>query len=755
MFATCDWTVGAEVSGVSANQDYPGNVAIKYDLDSDLQSKEAVHLEISSDEGKSFNVPLIEVSGEIGEGLKSSKSKLVFWRGLEDWKGHVSHRMVFRISVVSTDWGDTSGFVKVPGGWFVMGGIQLGKRVLPTSRVYVDPFLMQATEVIFGQWKEVWEWGQENGYPDLAPGHGKGDNHPVVMIDRGDTLKWCNAASEKEGRKPCYRKNGDVYRVGSSDGILCDWEADGFRLPTEAEWERAAKCGKTRLYAWDGPADAHRANYMAWATSAEGAKHSEFWQGEAPHTAPVGSYPPNEWGLYDMVGNVQEKCWDWFSEDFLPDGLRNPTGPENGTLRSLRGGSWSDKEGWGSVVRRYSNQYKEVNNSTGFRIVTRVKGTQVVSSAEVHSKEVFDFDVGFVDGVEIPSPGRDGNVAKLWEFNASGRLLSSPAIGRDGTVYIGSDDRNLYALEPSLGAVKWTYDVGHYIHSAPAASQDGKVFVASLNPVFHALDAASGALVWKVDLGAGTRASPAIARDGTVFIHAGSTFHALANEDGKVLWTFGTGASIRGGAVVCPDGSVVFGCEDFYVYSLDGGTGELNWKFGTGDKVYASPAISQDGHVYIGSHDAHLYCLDSKSGELLWKVHAGSPVESQPVVGTDGTVYVGSNGRSLWAVDGRTGKVKWKVKGRDEVIPSPILCNGGILLYNTEGYLYALDQDGGMLWKAGGDWFGRASPTMGHSRVVYLPCLAGRLLAFQVNSLRVSGQWPLFQGNASNTGRAD
>jgi len=385
-------------------------------------------------------------------------------------------------------------------------------------------------------------------------------------------------------------------------------------------------------------------------------------------------------------------------------------------------------------------------------MVTKVREIKVISSAEVRSKEVFDFDVGFVDAVSVGDPRQGGEVKTLWEFNASGRILSSPAIGRDGTVYIGSDDRNLYALEPTQGAVKWTYDVGHYIRSAPAASQDGKVFVASLNPVFHALDAASGALVWKVDLGAGTRASPAIARDGTVFIHAGSTFHALANEDGKVLWTFGTGASSRGGAVVCPDGSVVFGCEDFYVYSLDGGTGELNWKFGTGDKVYASPAISQDGHVYIGSHDAHLYCLNSKTGKLLWKVRAGA-VESQPVVGMDGTVYFGSNSRSLLAVDGRTGRVKWTAKGRDEVIPSPIVCAGGIILYNTEGYLYALDKDGRMLWKVGGDWFGRASPTMGHSRVVYLPCIEGRLLALQANALRVSGQWPLFQGNAANTGR--
>ena len=236
MFATCDWTVGAEVSGVSANQVYPGNVAIKYDLGSDLQSKKAIHIEISSDGGKSFDVPVIEVFGDIGEGIQKGNGKHIHWHGLGDWKGNVSHQMVFRVSVVSIDWGDSEGFAKISGGWFVMGGVQHGKQLLPTSRVYVDPFLMQETEVTFRQWKEVWEWGEENGYTDLSPGAGKGDRHPVVLMDRGDTLKWCNAASEKEGRKPCYRKNGEVYRVGSPDSILCDWEADGFRLPTEAEW---------------------------------------------------------------------------------------------------------------------------------------------------------------------------------------------------------------------------------------------------------------------------------------------------------------------------------------------------------------------------------------------------------------------------------------------------------------------------------------------------------------------------------------
>ncbi len=240
------------------------------------------------------------------------------------------------------------GFVTIPGGWFQMGD-QSDPEVgypneLPVHSVNVSRFHMGRHEVTKALWEEVRTWGASHGYTDLSAGGGKAADHPVQDISWYAMVKWCNACSEKEDLTPCYRVSGAVYRIGNSDEVECNWSADGYRLPTEAEWEKAARGGLAgKNFPWGDTISHSQANFWnsggeSYATGTTG-PHPDWDEGGYPYTSPVGSFAPNGYGLYDMSGNVREWCWDWYGS-YSSGSQTAPRGPASGTARVLRGGSW-------------------------------------------------------------------------------------------------------------------------------------------------------------------------------------------------------------------------------------------------------------------------------------------------------------------------------------------------------------------------------------------------------------------------------
>ncbi|MEX2607262.1 MAG: SUMF1/EgtB/PvdO family nonheme iron enzyme [Kiritimatiellia bacterium] len=239
----------------------------------------------------------------------------------------------------------TGDFARIPAGAFLMGS----PEEEPGRSTSVDEtqhevtltrdYELQRTQVTWGQWNEVRNWGMANGYTDLSPGrkgsHGdsrNSDRDPVTMVNWHDAVKWLNAWSEMEGFTPVYMVSGDVYRTGVSTRVT-DLNASGYRLPTEAEWEYAARAGTTSAF-HTGPIT------FIGALPLDPALDQAGWYGgnSDGKTRPVQQKLSNAWMLYDMHGNVSEWCWDELA-DYSGDAI-DPTGPTSGSGRVHRGGSW-------------------------------------------------------------------------------------------------------------------------------------------------------------------------------------------------------------------------------------------------------------------------------------------------------------------------------------------------------------------------------------------------------------------------------
>jgi len=217
----------------------------------------------------------------------------------------------------------------IPGGTNSGTDPDYGAYSLTVSTFYMDKY-----PVTKALWDTVYSWAITNSYSFDNVGLGKGANHPVYTVNWYDAVKWCNARSERAGRPPVYTVNGTVYRSGQSDNVV-QTAAAGYRLPTTVEFEYAARGGESGLrFPWGNTITHIHANY--WANGSQFTydtspyttftHHPAYEVGDRPYTSPVGAFAPNGYGLYDMVGNVLEWCYD-----------RHPI---HSTYRLLRGASW-------------------------------------------------------------------------------------------------------------------------------------------------------------------------------------------------------------------------------------------------------------------------------------------------------------------------------------------------------------------------------------------------------------------------------
>ena len=249
-------------------------------------------------------------------------------------------------------WQFTTGTGLIPEGMvFVQGGtFEMGDHFnedwydeLPVHSVTLNDFYIGKYEITQAEYAAMVGSNPASGY-------GEGDNYPVYNINWYDAITFCNLKSQQDSLTTCYNLSD----------LSCNFSANGYRLPTEAEWEYAARGGVN----WSDDL-----RYSGCHEESDLIGYAWYISNSDNQTHPVGTKLPNQLNIYDMSGNVYEWCNDWFDYDYYSSSpSNNPTGPENGIMRVVRGGSWNNDANFCRVANR-SFTTPSIGTHGGFHVV--------------------------------------------------------------------------------------------------------------------------------------------------------------------------------------------------------------------------------------------------------------------------------------------------------------------------------------------------------------------------------------------------
>ena len=329
---------------------------------------------------------------DVGYGITNGKNKQILW----DVSGYSPEFNLENVNLrlVASEEDPvplpTANFAKIDAGAFRMGDHfgEGNSDELPVHEVTVSTFYIGRNAVSYGLWKDVRDWAVlwDRGYDLVELNSGKSDTHPVSEVTWYDAVKWCNAASVRACLEPVYltSPDGAEYRSGIIEPYI-DYTKTGYRLPTEAEWEKAARgdlIGKR--FPWGDRIShenaSYRANGSAFSYDHSGYSsytyHPNYVDAGDPYTVAedAPTLGQNSYGLYNMSGNVWEWCNDWYDSSYYSSTpSEDPTGPiKKDEIRVHRGGSWINSANYCRVATRKSfTGDSRVNYYLGFRVVHR------------------------------------------------------------------------------------------------------------------------------------------------------------------------------------------------------------------------------------------------------------------------------------------------------------------------------------------------------------------------------------------------
>jgi len=343
-------------------------------------------------------------------------------------------------------------------------------------------------------------------------------------------------------------------------------------------------------------------------------------------------------------------------------------------------------------------------------------------------------------------------------------LTGAPAVAPDGTVYIGSLDRYLYAFAPD-GTRRWSYQTTGPIDTcSPAIADDGTIYLGSRDGLLHAVNP-NGTRKWARNLSTATSTvsaenSPALAADGTIYLKTSDGFvSALAPADGATKWRTNVNAlASYASPVVASDGTIYQGSEDKKLYALNPADGSVKWTFTADSEIYTTPALDAAGNLYFGTiGSGSLYSLTPAGARRWTYTGATAATSSSPALSTDGgTVYFGSYDKKLHAVITSTGTARWThTLGNEVRASSPAIDSNGVIYLGCYDFkLYAINPDGTRqrTWSMGN--IIRSSPAISGS-TLYVGSNDHKLHALNLGAAGPgNGPWPQYRHNARRLGRA-
>jgi outer membrane protein assembly factor BamB/tRNA A-37 threonylcarbamoyl transferase component Bud32 len=302
--------------------------------------------------------------------------------------------------------------------------------------------------------------------------------------------------------------------------------------------------------------------------------------------------------------------------------------------------------------------------------------------------------LGLTDLESVPfSPLQD--TQPKWRFQCEDEVRSSARIA-DDTLYIGSYDNNLYALQAADGSFIWKYATEGGIASTPCIHEDA-VLVGSEDGNLYAISRRTERLLWTCQTNGCIRSSSRIELGHAFFGSDDGCLYAVNVLSGRVVWQFQSAGPIRSSPLIV-DEMVFVGSDDGYVYGLDMRTGSVKWKYATHRRVTSSPA-TEGKLIFIGSADGYLYGFNARSGWPVWRFRTKGYVLSSPAV-ADGTVYVGSADGHLYAVEASSGRQRWKFDAESAITSSPAVTGPVVYVGSNDGKIHAVDaKQGHNLWR--------------------------------------------------------
>jgi outer membrane protein assembly factor BamB len=293
------------------------------------------------------------------------------------------------------------------------------------------------------------------------------------------------------------------------------------------------------------------------------------------------------------------------------------------------------------------------------------------------------------------------SAALLWSYETGDQIRSSASISDSGRIYIGSDDKNLYAFNPD-GTLAWTFPGGDYITCAPAIDSNERIYLGVSyysGKNFYALES-TGQITWSYDLEVSTdKSSPVIDSEGNCYIGTVTGNMCSFDSIGGLNWSFPTGDYfVDSSPALDGEGHLYCGSSNKLFFKLSASNGGLGWSYEAGGALASSPAIDSEGNVYVGSHDNNVYAL-SPAGTLRWSYQTSGFVITSAGIGPDDRVYVGSIGGEFLAFEAVSGDVAWSYDMGDQIRSSSALSsNGNVYVGSDDNTLYAFRNDGTVLW---------------------------------------------------------